>query len=74
MNWWGRGGIGVQWDVVVKRIEGHQAVVSFQDGEEVVIPLKYLPLQCRVGDVLKIEVYFNPFETLERLFNRAESI
>lgn len=64
----------MQWDVVVKRIEGHQAVVSFQDGEEVVIPLKYLPPGCRAGDMLKIEIYFNPFETLKRLFNGAETV
>lgn len=64
----------MQWDVVVKRIEGHQAVVSFQDGEEVVMPLKYLPPGCRVGDVLKIEIYFNPFGTLDRLFNGVKTV
>ncbi len=64
----------MQWDVVVKRIEGHQAVISFQDGEEVIIPLKYLPSQCRVGDVLRVEVYFNPFETLERLLKGSKTV
>jgi len=68
------GGIGVQWDVVIKRIEAHRAVVSFLDGEEVAIPLKYLPLQCRVGDVLKVEIHFKPFETLERLLKETESV
>ncbi|MFO7294388.1 MAG: DUF3006 domain-containing protein [Clostridia bacterium] len=64
----------MQWDVAIKRIEGQQAVVAFQDGEEVVIPLKYLPPQCRVGDVLKLEVYFNPFETLEHLLKESEGV
>ncbi|MBM7582087.1 hypothetical protein JOD02_000944 [Caldicoprobacter guelmensis] len=61
----------MQWDVVVKRLEGHQAVVAFESGDEIVIPVKFLPPGCRVGDVLKIEIYFSPFGTLAHLLNNG---
>lgn len=59
----------MQWDVVIRCIEGNQVVVSFECGDEIVIPLKFLPPGCRVGDVLKIDIHFSPFDTLERLLN-----
>lgn len=60
----------MQWQVIVKHFMGDQAAILFEDEEDqVLIPKKYLPQGCREGDILSITISFNPFETLERLYD-----
>lgn len=42
-----------------------------QDDTLIRIPLRYLPEGCRVGDVLEIDISFNPFKTLSSIQNSA---
>jgi hypothetical protein len=63
----------MRWNVVIKHIDGGQAVILFEGREEVGIPVRYLPSGCRVGDVLKIDISFCPFETIESLLDRTNN-
>jgi len=59
---------GMRWNAVIKMIAHQQAVIGFEDdSDDVVIPVKYLPYGCRVGDVIQIDISFSPYDTLSRL-------
>ncbi|NLX70009.1 MAG: DUF3006 family protein [Clostridiales bacterium] len=61
----------MRWNAVIKSVEHQQAIIKFDNStDEVVIPVKYLPHGCRVGDVLQIDISFSPYETLNRLLGK----
>ncbi len=55
----------MRWNAVLKDLKGDKGFVSPQNGQEIiVIPIEYLPKDCRVGDVLNFKVTFDPYSTL----------
>ncbi|MGI6188694.1 MAG: hypothetical protein GX041_09805 [Clostridiales bacterium] len=64
----------MRWNAVIKSITHKQAVIElFDDGDDIIIPVKYLPCGCRVGDVIQIDISFSPFDTLNHLLDRINN-
>jgi len=52
---------------VIRQLDEDKGVVDIiGQSDRMEIPLKYLPEESRVGDVLQISIHFDPFETLEK--------
>lgn len=62
----------MKWSAVLKDLREDRGVICPQDsGENIIIPIEYLPKGCRVGDVLQFNVSFDPFSTL-MLLNKSQ--
>ena len=60
----------MSWDMVVKEIKGEKGILVSREGtDQIEIPAKYLPSGCRKGDVIKLNISFDPFETLISINN-----
>ena len=60
----------MMWNGVIKRIVNENGEVELIHPEAravIEIPVKFLPDGCRVGDVIRLEISFAPYETLNHL-------
>lgn len=61
------------WSCILKDLIGDNGVISpLKSQDRILIPIEYLPKGCRVGDVLKFKVSFDPYGTLD-LMKELES-
>lgn len=55
----------MKWSAVLEDLNEDRGIISPQNCQKaIVIPIEYLPKGCRVGDVLQINISFDPFSTL----------
>lgn len=59
-------GVYMRHSVYIKEIMGDIGILTFLEGKDhIKMPLKYLPKGSREGDILKMELSFDPFKTLQ---------
>lgn len=56
----------MRWSGIIRELIDDNGIISPLKGQDrIVIPMEYLPKDCRVGDVLKFNISFDPFGTLD---------
>ena len=60
--------------VIVDRIEGDIAVLELDPITFIEMPLRILPVNCKLGDVLHFDIHINEQETENRLLKNKQRL